>query len=261
MTTADKNPDNRWIYENCYNHANYELNSGNRYDQYMYSLRFSLVEKYAQGGDVLDLCCGTGSYLLPVAEKVRHIAGLDFSGRALEELRLKLTPEQASCVELVEADAREIPFKNDSFDCVYSYSSLYTIPDLDKVMNEVHRVLKPGGVTILDLGNSTSLNRLISSSQHKRKRWARPYMFPLRTLVAMVNSAGLEIIEHRSFQLLPMYGCPKSLLPLWPLCHPAWKHVMGIRLPGGRILDEVVSGAPGLRSLAFRHFLVGRRQP
>lgn len=259
MTTADRNPDNRWIYENCYNHANYELNSGNRYDQHMYRLRFSLVEKYAQGGEVLDLCCGTGSYLLPLAEKVKRIAGLDFSSRVLEELRSKLSPEQVNKIELVEADAREIPFEDSTFDCVYSYSSLYTIPDLNRVLGEVNRVLREGGAAILDMGNSTSLNRLISFSQYKRNRWARPYMYPLATLRAMVQSAGFEILEHRCFQLLPMYGCPKSLLPLWPLCHPAWKRVMGIPLPGGRILDELISGAPVLRPLAFRHIIVGKK--
>lgn len=64
---------------------------------------------------------------------------------------------------------------------------------------------------------------------------------------------GLKIVEHRAFQLLPLWaGKPRWL---WPLLHPVWKRLMSKRL-AGRMLDEWISGKPLFRRFAFRQLLV-----
>ena len=48
-------------------------------------------------------------------------------------------------VDLRKADATQLPFQDGYFDCVYSFGVLHHIPEIDKVISEVRRVLKPGG--------------------------------------------------------------------------------------------------------------------
>ena len=50
-----------------------------------------------------------------------------------------------------------LPFKNDIFDCVYTFGVLHHIPDVDKAVSEINRVLKPGGQIMAMLYNKDSL--------------------------------------------------------------------------------------------------------
>ena len=72
-----------------------------------------------------------------------------------------------------------------------------------------------------------------------------------------LNKAGLSTIEHRYFQLLPMYGAPKGMLFLLPLLSRRWKSFMGIKYLG-KMFDEWISSAWLFRHYAFRHLLILR---
>ncbi len=61
-------------------------------------------------------------------------------------------------VEAQVADAENLPFESDSFDVVYSFGVLHHTPDTQKAIDEVYRVLKPGGKIIIMLYNRTSLH-------------------------------------------------------------------------------------------------------
>ena len=54
-------------------------------------------------------------------------------------------------VELRKADATQLPFPDDYFDCVYSFGVMHHIPEIGKAVAEAYRVLKPGGVLMIAL--------------------------------------------------------------------------------------------------------------
>lgn len=65
------------------------------------------------------------------------------------QLKKKLSrPENRDIrnIKLIEGDARNLPFDDNSFDLVYTITVLQEIPDKNKVLKEIKRVLKPGGI-------------------------------------------------------------------------------------------------------------------
>ena len=261
MTTPETeaaNP-NREIYDHNYSGRHYELAPRGRYERTIVAIRQAYVERYAPGRDVLDLCCGNGSYLIPVLPRVRSAIGLDFSAKVLDDFRRALGGVQPANLTLLEQDATALALPDASVDFVFSYTALYTVPRLDLVLKHVSRVLRPGGHAVLELGNRTSVNTLVCNAFHASHGWAKPFFVPFAQLQRFVSEAGFTVVEWRSFQLLNNYGVPPRLIWLYPLATPLWKPVLGLRI-GGKMLDEWIASAPLLRRLAFRHLVVVRKR-
>ncbi len=91
---------------------------------------------------VLDLCCGSGQATQFLVQRSRHVTGLDASPFSLERARRNV-PQ----AEYVEAFAEAMPFPDNQFDLVHTSVALHEMesPQLQKIIQEVHRVLKPGG--------------------------------------------------------------------------------------------------------------------
>ena len=98
-------------------------------------------------GRVLDLGCGTGhSYRLL---EPRESVGLDVSEEALA----------GQDRETVAADMRELPFPDTSFASVLSVQSIEHVPDPERVLAEVRRVLEPGGTALFVTPNRLTFGR------------------------------------------------------------------------------------------------------
>jgi SAM-dependent methyltransferase len=91
---------------------------------------------------ILDAGCGTGFNLGHYkAGKGRDVFGLDVSMDALQWVRKRGSSRVA------QASVADIPFKSETFDVVFSFDVLQTLPPelSDHAIREMHRVLKPGG--------------------------------------------------------------------------------------------------------------------
>jgi len=217
------------------------------------ALRLRLIHERYDRGWVLDLCCGNGNDLLPVACGAEQVIGLDFSPELLAAARQRAVVARQRNVACILGNARAIPVQNESMALVFSFASLYGIPKVDQVVQECARVLEPGGVAILEFGVLYSLNTLVCKAYPEV---AVPCHLPLLTIRNMVAEAGLAIERDRAFQLLPLWGDR----PRWlrPLLHPFWRRFLG-REVGGRMLDELISSLWPARHFAFRHLLVCRK--
>ena len=88
---------------------------------------------------LLEIGCGVGQF----AERVRSELGADVVAIDISERMVELT--RARGLETQVADAQELPFGNGEFDCVVANWVLYHVPDIDRALEEVKRVLEPGG--------------------------------------------------------------------------------------------------------------------
>ena len=88
---------------------------------------------------VLDLACGTGDLLFAAAARARRAVGLDVTLRMLQLARAKRP------AALVQGDMLALPFPPASFTVVTSGYGLRNVPDLDRAIGEIRRVLAPGG--------------------------------------------------------------------------------------------------------------------
>jgi len=91
---------------------------------------------------VLDLCCGGGQTTRFLVQQSQHVIGLDLSPKALDRAR-QVAPQAT----YVEGLAENLPFADGQFDLVHTSVALHemTPPQLEQILREVHRVLRPGG--------------------------------------------------------------------------------------------------------------------
>jgi SAM-dependent methyltransferase len=88
---------------------------------------------------MLEVGCGTGWFAARVRDEVgAAVVAVDQSARMVELAR-------AAGVDARVADVQELPFEDASFDCVAANWMLYHVPDLDRGLAEIARVLQPGG--------------------------------------------------------------------------------------------------------------------
>ena len=105
-----------------------------------------------KGMRVLEVGCGSGAYTTFVARVVGgggKVYALDIQPEMLQQLQSKLAkPENEDIrnIELINSSAYELPFDDDSLDLVYMVTVLQEIPDRNKTLQQVRRVLKPGGI-------------------------------------------------------------------------------------------------------------------
>jgi ubiquinone/menaquinone biosynthesis C-methylase UbiE len=105
-----------------------------------------------RGMHVLDLGCGSGAFTPFVARAVGekgNVYALDIQADMLEQLENKLSrPENEDIrnIKVIEGSAYELPFDGDSLDLVYMVTVLQEIPDRNRALQEVKRVLKSSGI-------------------------------------------------------------------------------------------------------------------
>lgn len=115
-------------------------------------LRGYLAEKAGaeQGDFVLDLCTGTGSVALVLADYVGTnglVVGLDFSQGMLAKAQEKVRKRELKNINWVQAEAGELPFKDNSFASTTCSHAFYELKSSQRegVLGEIVRVTRPGG--------------------------------------------------------------------------------------------------------------------
>ncbi|KAB7708907.1 demethylmenaquinone methyltransferase [Bacillus aerolatus] len=106
------------------------------------------VEK---GAAALDVCCGTGDWTIALAKTAGpegRVVGLDFSQNMLNVGKEKVEEAGLKRVEMIQGNAMELPFEDNTFDYVTIGFGLRNVPDYMQVLQEMHRVLKPGGMAV-----------------------------------------------------------------------------------------------------------------
>ena len=109
---------------------------------------------------ILEVGVGTGinTSLYP---RNCHITGIDLSTSMLEKARDRVKREGLRNVRLLEMDAANLTFSDDSFDIVYAPYLVSVVPDPVRVVQEMRRVCRPGGRIII-LNHFRSANPVLS---------------------------------------------------------------------------------------------------
>lgn len=108
---------------------------------------------------VLDLGCGTGFFTDILATRYQHVIGLDISTKMLDFA----SNNRAKSIHWLEGDAYQLPVADSSIDFVYSNLMIQWCDNLSQVIEEVLRVLKPGGLFVFSTLVDGTLFELRSS--------------------------------------------------------------------------------------------------
>lgn len=101
------------------------------------------------GERALDLATGTGDIAFAIASSGAKTVGLDITHRMLQLARLRASGASATHalteIPFITGDMTSLPFQSASFDLVTTGYGLRNVPDLNTAIDEIARVLKPGG--------------------------------------------------------------------------------------------------------------------
>ena len=100
---------------------------------------------------ILDVATGTGDFALQAMSlKPQHISGIDISEGMLEVGRRKIRAKNLQdTIDLKTGDSENIPFPENKFDAVTVAFGVRNFENLEKGLEEIHRVLRPGGKLII----------------------------------------------------------------------------------------------------------------
>lgn len=126
------------------------MQRGSKAERLFHPARLRLIREMAswRGRDVLELGSGTGCIAIPLAQAGASVTAVELSASHLEQLQ-RYAEQRGVAVEGVQADARELPFDDDSFDVVVVASLVHLVPGTDRLLHEVQRVCRPAGRLVI----------------------------------------------------------------------------------------------------------------
>jgi len=112
--------------------------------------------------EVVEVGCGPGFFTIPAADMVGekgHVYAIDINRRAIERVRRKIEKEELENVTPLCTDASETGLPAESVDLAFVFGLRHVAGGLEKVLLELHRILRPGGILSLEKtkGSETSL--------------------------------------------------------------------------------------------------------
>ena len=176
-----------------------------------------------EGDRVLDVCTGTGELAIILSDTVGSdgsVTGADFCESMLQQARNKFAGRRHN-VSFILSDAKDLPFRDNTFDAVTVAFGMRNIPDTDLALRELGRVLKPGGVFVcLELTRpqrpwfrmlyEAYIFRIMPFIGRMVVKTAAPYLYlprsieafyPPREFIKLITECGFERVTYRPMTL------------------------------------------------------------
>ena len=171
----------------------------------------------ATGAKILDVGCGTGASALPAAEAVGakgSVIGVDLSARLLERARAKAKARGIANIEFRIADMTSLGYPDGHFDAVVSVFSVFFVPDMEGLVRELWRMVRPGGKLAVTTWGPRFLEPVYSRWQTAIRR-ERPDLYnafnpwdritepeAVRRLLRDGGTTNIEVAAEDGFQAL-----------------------------------------------------------
>jgi len=150
------------------------------------------IRRHARGGRLLEVGCSTG-YFLKAAQNTYEVTGVEPSAWSGRYAREKLG------LEIAASTLQEAHFPDDCFDVVALIDVIEHVTDPLGMMREVARVVRDDGIVYLVTPDIGSLSARVLRGKWWGLRPAHIYYFSRKTLRALLNAAGFDVLEMHSY--------------------------------------------------------------
>ena len=182
--------------------------------------RTAALAAHDLNGPAIDISSGTGDLAIELAKRpeIKHTVGLDLLREMVVRADAKILSRRlSSSITMMSGDSLSLPFSNDSFVCATAGFSLRNMPDVEKALSEMVRVVRPGGrVTILELSPMNAgvkstlfrpifhcfvplIGRFVAGDRSAYSYLPRSvdYFLAADQLASMLTGLGLEDVNYR----------------------------------------------------------------
>ena len=141
--------------------------------------------------------CGTGSTAIHHAPHVKHINAIDISANMIEIAQSKASKAGIENINFTHGTLTDLNTADASIDVVLGLSILHLLPDYQTTINEVARILKPGGIFVSStacLGNSPfRFIKYVAPLAKKLNLMLDVFIFTEEQLATQIKTAGFKI--------------------------------------------------------------------
>lgn len=161
----------------------------------------------------LDLGCGTVEFYEFITKQI----GATYTGTDLSPDMLAVGQKKYPKAKLVEADAENMPFKDESFDYVMTRGLIHHLPNPEAGMREAHRVLKKGGYLLVSEPHSNIFLYYARKAFYKRSSHFSDSHKSFRRgeFLDLVKSGGFKIRKVRYWGILSFPFAFPDILPAY----------------------------------------------
>lgn len=159
----------------------------------------------------VDLGCGTGRAAVELQRRIdsAYIAAVDVSPAMLSQARLR--PTGGPSIGIVQADLSQIPLAARAFDLVFSNLALQWASDFQGALNEIRRILKPGGMLLFSVPGPRSFGNLRLQPKPGARAEMPIYMPDLQELGDLLVTAGFSEPVMDSELIALHYPSPEAM--------------------------------------------------
>ena len=152
---------------------------------------------------ILEVGFGKGNEIVQLAKAGALCFGLDFSESAILLFKERAHRENLD-IEVVGGDARRLPFQSNSFDLVFSQGVVEHFTDPNVVLQEQLRVLKKGGIVVVEVPNKWTLYTIYKKALMSIGRWPPGWetQYSPRELESLLAQNGFQVIDKVGWDFL-----------------------------------------------------------
>jgi SAM-dependent methyltransferase len=173
--------------------------------------RYDFARPFCSGADVLDAACGVGYGSAYLAEVARRVVGVDLDEEAIAYARRRYA---APNVEFRVGDLLDLDLPHASFDAVCSFETIEHLPDQERFLGHVARVLRPAGTFVVSTPQAAETTREPENPFHHVELSRADFEALLDRFFAQVELYGqrrLQTARHRLMQRLDVLGLRRRL--------------------------------------------------
>ena len=188
---------------------NYDKKFFETYDEFRYKQIPSILEIMEsielKGKKVLEIGTGLGADAQKIIERGGLYYGIDLTPASIEILKKRFETFGLTYQSLTEMNAEDMTFPDEFFDVIYSCGVLLTSPNIEKIVINIHRLLKKKGKAVIMLYHKNSLNYYIFISIIRRIGIFLLYIPYMDKIVSKLTGENIERLNKHK-RNLRQYG-------------------------------------------------------